>query len=289
MFKIKLKQLFLFVMIGFFVTACDDDSNPVAPVEHNEVEGVELFINDERVYKEFQQAYYDADDNVIQSSADNPISLNVNEEYEVTVHFLNDEGEELEELEGEEHDDELAVGLCGTEGFDCGNLEGSQIIQFHIEEHCDEITDSTGCDDSDHCEWHENACEEADEVECLGLDNDECDAAETCQMFTSMYSDFCRGYTDEYGWDTSCSSFPSIQDCGSEDVFDCVWDSNDNLCEGGEDPNFTHQDGDHHELEFEIETSDATGQTTFKISLMHLIDGEPHPDFVSKVITVNVQ
>ena len=213
MFKSNLKQLFLFGIIAFCVTACDDDDNPLAPVDHNEVEGLELFINDIRVYKEFQQEYYDANDNVIQLSADNPISLNVNEEYEVTVHFLNDEGEELEELEGEEHDDELAVGLCGTEGFDCGNLEGSQIIQFHLEEHCDEITNSTDCNASNHCEWHENACEE---------DHDD----------------------------------------------------------GGED---------HHELEFEIETSDVIGQTTFKIALMHLLDGIAHPDFVSKVITVNVE
>ena len=213
MFKIKLKQLFLFVMIGFFVTACDDDSNPVAPIEHNDVVGLELLIDDIRVYKEFQQAYYDADDNVIQSSDENPITLNVNEEYEVTVHFLNDEGEELEELEGEEHDDELAVGFCGDDGFDCGSIVGDHIIEFHTEEHCDEMTDETNCNFSDHCEWN---------LDLL----------------------VCEDETDG---------------------------------------------GNHHELEFEIETSDVTGQTTFRMSLMHLINGISHPDFTSKVITVNVE
>ena len=204
------KNLSVFIVVIMIIISCDVDSNPIAPIEHNKVVGLELFINDVRVYKEFQQAYYDANDNVIQLSADNPISLNLNEEYEVTVHFLNDEGEELEELEGDEHDDELAVGLCGTEGFDCGTIIGGQIVEFHIEEHCDEITDGAYCDFSDHCEWN---------LDLL-------------------------------------------------------------VCEDEEN---------HHELEFKIETLDVTDQTTFKIALMHLIDGVPHPDFVSKVITVNVE
>ena len=60
------------------------------------------------------------------------------------MRFLNDEGEELEELEGEEHDDELVVGLCGTNDFSCGDLVGEQIIEFHCSLACTKGNVSVG-------------------------------------------------------------------------------------------------------------------------------------------------
>ena len=204
MFKINIKQLFLSIMVGILITACDDNDNFVAPIIHNEVDGLELFIENTLVYKEFQQAYYDANGNVVISSSDNPITLNTDEEYEVTVHFLNDVGEELEEIEEEEHNDELAFEIIGN-----------QIIEFHTD--------------------HHGTCVCADDTDTSLVENE-----------------------------TECESVCT-------DGISGLWEE------------------ESHQLEFEIETSDMTGTTTFKISLMHLIDGIPHPDFTSKLITVNVE
>ena len=209
MFKINIKQLFLLIFVGIIATSCDNDSNPVAADDHVDADGFILESNETEMYREFQGAV------VV-----NNLNLATTNTLELSVHFLDHDGNEIEHEE-EEHD------------------EGEEEDELSFTSYDDTIISLEG-------EY---------EVECLGLDYNECNAAEDCQMFSSMFNDFCRGHSDEYGWDDSCSSIPDHSTClwGG----DCVWDWDDNLCEGYEDPNFTH-----HELGFELNGLSA-GTTTF--------------------------
>jgi|TARA_Y100000294_G_scaffold97626_1_gene90756 hypothetical protein len=207
MFKINLKQLLLFIMVGFFTTSCDDD--PVASVEHNVVGGIELYIDDILVHKQFGGAFYNAN-GMVGSTAESSIDLNPNGEYEIEVIILNLEGNEIEELEGEDHNDELAF-----------NISNSSIISAEVhEEHHGTCT----CDD--------------------GTDTTTAETEEEC---------------------------------------------NENICNDATAGSWVEEEGEHHELEFEIETSDVTGTTTFTITLLHYVNGLSHTDYTSDPITVNVE
>ena len=271
MFHINLKQLFLFVMVGFFITACDD-SNPVTPIEHNIVGGIELYINDTLVHKQFGGVYSNADGVCGGGAAECSINLNPDEEYDVLVHFLDIQGEELEEVEGEEHDDELAFKFCNNDGLECSDATGSESVQFHTEEHCDDITDQTECNASDHCEWHtdDNACES--EVDCDDItDQTECNDSDHCEWHTD--DNACESEVD-------CDDITDQTECNDSDH--CEWHTDDNACESEE-----NHDGHQHELEFEIITS-VESVNYFRIYLMHLLNGVPHPDYTSDPIIIDV-
>ena len=138
------KKIFIFISMALVAISCDNsDSNPMAPEEHTDAEGLILELNGEEVYRQFQ------------GQITNNLSLSVNSTLELSVHFLDDDGDEIEHeehMEGEEEEeDELLFGEYDD-----------TIISIEIEEHCDEITSQTDCDSSDHCEWHADdmACEE---------------------------------------------------------------------------------------------------------------------------------
>ena len=150
------KKIFIFISMALVAISCDNsDSNPMAPEEHTDAEGLILELNGEEVYRQFQ------------GQITNNLSLSVNSTLELSVHFLDDDGNEIEHeehMEGEEEEeDELLFGEYDD-----------TIISIEIEEHCDEITSQTDCDSSDHCEWHADdmACEEE------GHDDDDSDEEE---------------------------------------------------------------------------------------------------------------
>ena len=150
------KKIFIFISMALVAISCDNsDSNPMAPEEHTDAEGLILELNGEEVYRQFQ------------GQITNNLSLSVNSTLELSVHFLDDDGNEIEHeehMEGEEEEeDELSFGEYDD-----------TIISIEIEEHCDEITSQIDCDSSDHCEWHvdDMACEEE------GHDDDDSDEEE---------------------------------------------------------------------------------------------------------------
>jgi len=150
------KKIFIFISMALVAISCDNsDSNPMAPEEHTDAEGLILELNGEEVYRQFQ------------GQITNNLSLSVNSTLELSVHFLDDDGNEIEHeehMEGEEEEeDELSFGEYDD-----------TIISIEIEEHCDEITSQIDCDSSDHCEWHADdmACEEE------GHDDDDSDEEE---------------------------------------------------------------------------------------------------------------
>ena len=165
-----IKYLFMILFLGLMTIGCDND--PASSQEgHTDADG--FILEDENgneIYREFAGA------------STGSITLGVGEILELSVHFLDDEGNEIEhEEEGgsdahdhnHDHDDH---------GGDSDEEDGLRIsendvsiaiieTEEHEEEHCDEIADQAECEASDHCEWHadDNACEEHEEEEHHGL------------------------------------------------------------------------------------------------------------------------
>ena len=91
----KVHVVFLLASMILFTTGCEDDDHD-HDEEHTDADG--FVLEDEsgtEVYREFEGAMTGT------------VTLTVGDTLELTVHFLNHEGNEIEhEEEGEEHDDE---------------------------------------------------------------------------------------------------------------------------------------------------------------------------------------
>lgn len=158
------KNIFLFILLTFVASSCDD-TDATEQDGHTDADGMEIV---EMVGEEEGLLYSECQGEMLNNFAAGIPSGN---EWDLTVHFLNDECEELE------HDDE------DHEGHDHGDDHGddepyleitgydSSIISIAVgghddhgdEEHCDELS-QIECEASDHCEWHADdmACEESD-------------------------------------------------------------------------------------------------------------------------------
>jgi len=158
------KNIFLFILLTFVASSCDD-SDATEQDSHTDADGMEIV---EMVGEEEGLLYSECQGEMLNNFAAGIPSGN---EWDLTVHFLNDECEELEhddeDHEGHDHGDDHGDGEAYLEitGYD------SSIISITVgghddhgdEEHCDELS-QTECEASDHCEWHADdmACEESD-------------------------------------------------------------------------------------------------------------------------------
>ena len=177
MFNMNIKQLFLLIFVGLIATSCDNDSNPLAP-PHLDADGFILENNagtcqnnDSDNQTDCESANNCGDNNngpclwtpnvtevyrEFQGNVTiNDLNLTITNTLELSVHFLDHGGNEIEHEEEEHEEGEEEDELSFTDYDD-------KIISLELEEHCDEITDSVECNVSDHCEWHadESACEE---------------------------------------------------------------------------------------------------------------------------------
>ena len=165
------KNIFLFILLTFVVSSCDD-TDATEQDGHTDADGMEIVT---MIENEETEMYFECDGTIDNEFSD---GVEVGTTWNFTVHFLNDECEELE------HDDD------DHEGHDHGDDHGdddpyleitgydSSIISITVgghddhgdEEHCDELS-QTECEASDHCEWHadEMACEESDHDEEHGF------------------------------------------------------------------------------------------------------------------------
>ena len=139
--KINFKQVFIFIIVGLLASACEND-NSVGPEDHTDADGLVLEHDGQEVYKEFEGAI-----------VFNNLTLNVGETLELSVHFLDHDGNEIEhedEDEGSEseHEDELQITDENGDIFSSSN-----IVTIEVEEHCDEISSQTDCEASEHCAW----------------------------------------------------------------------------------------------------------------------------------------
>jgi len=91
-----MKAHLIFILIGMFLitTSCEDDDHE-HDEEHTDADGFVLEDeNGSEVYREFEGA--------IEGS----VSLSVGDTLELSVHFLDHDGNEIEHEENDEHDDE---------------------------------------------------------------------------------------------------------------------------------------------------------------------------------------
>ena len=148
--KIIIKHLFILLFLGLIPCGCDND--PASPIEeHTDADG--FILEDEsgnEIYREFEGA------------TTGSVSIGVGQTLELSVHFLDHNGNEIGHEDGEEeHEDELVI----TEN-------DTTIAIIEVEEHCYEITNQTACESSEHCEWH------SDEAKCEDEVHDEHDHSE---------------------------------------------------------------------------------------------------------------
>ena len=99
---LKAHSILLLTSLALFTVGCEDDDHDEHGHEegHTDAEGFKLEDeNGNEVYSQFEGAI------------DGAITLNVGETLELTVHFLDDDGNEIEheEEEGEDHEDGLEV------------------------------------------------------------------------------------------------------------------------------------------------------------------------------------
>ncbi len=126
------KHLFLLMLIGLIPTACEKDSHSHGE-DHTNADG--FIFEDEsgnELYKEFEGEI-----------VTNLLTLSVGQTLELSVHFLDHDGNEIEHEEsGGEHEDELRI-----------SDNDPNIATIETEEHCDELSNQIDCENSDHCEW----------------------------------------------------------------------------------------------------------------------------------------
>ena len=126
------KHLFLLMLIGLIPTACEKDSHSHSE-DHTDADG--FIFEDEsgnELYRQFEGEI-----------VTNLLTLSVGQTLELSVHFLDHDGNEIEHEEsGGEHEDELRI-----------SENDSNIATIETEEHCDELSNQTDCENSDHCEW----------------------------------------------------------------------------------------------------------------------------------------
>ena len=136
--KIIIKHLFILLFLGLIPCGCDNDPASLTE-EHTDADG--FILEDEsgnEIYREFE------------GDTTGSVSIGVGQTLELSVHFLDHNGNEIGHEDGEEeHEDELIITEMDT------NIA---IIEF--EKHCDEIADQVACESSENCEWH------ADDTKC---------------------------------------------------------------------------------------------------------------------------
>lgn len=116
---LKAHMVLLLSSVMFFTTGCEDDSHDDHDEEHTDADG--FILEDEsgtEIYREFEGAMTGG------------VALSVGETLELSVHFLDPEGNEIEhgddhEEEEEDHEDGLAIS-----GFD-SNIATVEVEDDH--------------------------------------------------------------------------------------------------------------------------------------------------------------
>ena len=93
MLRINVKQLGSFIIMGLVVISCDD-SNPAAAEEHIDAEGFALEIDGSEVYRE------------LEGTITGDLSVAINGTLELSIHFLDHDGNEIEHEEEEGGEEE---------------------------------------------------------------------------------------------------------------------------------------------------------------------------------------
>ncbi len=163
------KNIFLFILVAFVAHSCDD-TEETAQDGHTDADGMEIV------------EMIDGEEGLLYSECNGVIDNNFQSgipsgnEWDLTVHFLDDECEELEhdddDHDGHDHgdddhddhgDDEAYLEITGYDTSIISITVGGH-DDHGDEEHCEDFTTEAECGEHDECEWHadEMACEDAD-------------------------------------------------------------------------------------------------------------------------------
>ena len=143
MLKVNFKKVVVVIFLGLMASSCDEESSTLAPEGHTDADGLVLESNGVEVYREFEGAI-----------VTNTLSLTVGDTLELSVHFLDHEGNEIEHSDdehddhddhGDDHDDD-GDGLVVSEN-------DATIAVVEVEGHDEE----DGDDHDDHGDEHGNA------------------------------------------------------------------------------------------------------------------------------------
>ena len=128
MFKFNFTKLFVFSFIILVASACSDPASSDDHDHHTDADGLALELNEVEVYRELEGAVLT-----------NNLTLSVGDTLDLSVHFLDHDGDEIEHEDEEGEEDELA-----------SQITDSNIISILMEEHDD---------DHDEEEHHESGFE----------------------------------------------------------------------------------------------------------------------------------
>ena len=155
------KNIFLFILVAFVAHSCDD-TEETAQDGHTDADGMEIV------------EMIDGEEGLLYSECNGVIDNNFQSgipsgnEWDLTVHFLDDECEELghddDDHDGHDHgDDEAYLEITGYDTSIISITVGGH-DDHGDEEHCEDFTTEAECGEHDECEWHadEMACEDAD-------------------------------------------------------------------------------------------------------------------------------
>ena len=163
------KNIFLFILVAFVAHSCDD-TEETAQDGHTDADGMEIV------------EMIDGEEGLLYSECNGVIDNNFQSgipsgnEWDLTVHFLDDECEELEhdddDHDGHDHGDDDHDDHGDEEAYLEITGYDTSIISITVgghddhgdEEHCDDFTTEAECGEHDECEWHADdmACEDAE-------------------------------------------------------------------------------------------------------------------------------
>ena len=93
MLKVNFKKVLVVIFLGLMASSCDEESSTLAPEGHTDADGLVLESNGVEVYREFE------------GNVTNTLSLTVGDTLELSVHFLDHKGNEIEHSDDDDHDD----------------------------------------------------------------------------------------------------------------------------------------------------------------------------------------
>jgi len=117
MFKINIIKVVLFILVSLYTTSCDDSSTGTE--EHVDADGLALELNEVEVYQELEGEIIT-----------NNITLGINDTLDLSVNFLDNDGNEIEHEDEEGEEDELTF-----------SISNSDIISIEVEENDDDHAD----------------------------------------------------------------------------------------------------------------------------------------------------
>ncbi len=165
------KNIFLFILIAFVGHSCDSsDTTETDQDMHTDADGMEIVTMLEEEETEMYSECLGDISNEFSSGV--PAGTT----WEFTVHFLDDECEELEHddegHDGHDHGDDDHDDHGDDESYLVVEAADGSIISISTEdhddhgdeEHCEDFTTEAECGEHDECEWHANemACEDAE-------------------------------------------------------------------------------------------------------------------------------